>query len=266
MGNTLLFGLSALISLAPATIVAYRKAPAPDFLFWASCLVGAAGPLSLVAVLFAGTWPTALSASLWMTIALCMAIFTGLCAVLPGAWRIAPLLTPYLLLLGLIATASGHSVSHSALTSGGSWWVKAHILISVATYALVTLAVLYGLAVLLQERALKTRHRTRLTGLLPSIMDAERLQVRLLVISETILGAGLATGVASRILVAGGWSGLDHKTIFAFGAFLVIGVVLAAHFRTGVRGRRIARLALLAYLFITLGYPGVKFVTDVLIG
>ena len=34
--------------------------------------------------------------------------------------------------------------------------------------------------------------------------------------------------------------------------------------RRGVRGRRAARVVLLAYLLMTLGYPGVKFVTDVL--
>ncbi|MBL4720817.1 MAG: cytochrome c biogenesis protein CcsA [Alphaproteobacteria bacterium] len=266
MGNSLLFGISALISLAPATIVAYRRDPGPDVLFWSSCLVGVLGPLTLVVGLYAGHWPTDLSASLWMTIALCMSFFTGLCVVQPGAWRVAPLLTPYVVILGLIATASGQSPSHMLLTGGASLWVKAHILISVATYALVTLAALYGLAVLLQERALKSRHRTRLTGLLPSVMDAERLQVRLLVVSEIILGAGLATGFVSQILVTGGWVGLDHKIIFAIGAFLVIGALLAAHFRTGIRGRRVARLALLAYLFITLGYPGVKFVTDILIG
>ncbi len=34
--------------------------------------------------------------------------------------------------------------------------------------------------------------------------------------------------------------------------------------QTGIRGRRAARWALLAYLLLTLAYPGVKFVTDVL--
>jgi ABC-type uncharacterized transport system permease subunit len=46
----------------------------------------------------------------------------------------------------------------------------------------------------------------------------------------------------------------------------VIGILLLARYRNGIRGRRAARLALLAYLLLTLAYPGVKFVTDVLIG
>jgi ABC-type uncharacterized transport system permease subunit len=46
---------------------------------------------------------------------------------------------------------------------------------------------------------------------------------------------------------------------------LVIGL-LAAHQRSGLRGRRAARLVLVAYILLSLAYLGVKFVTDVLIG
>jgi ABC-type uncharacterized transport system permease subunit len=56
----------------------------------------------------------------------------------------------------------------------------------------------------------------------------------------------------------------SHKTLLTMLAFLLIAGLLVLHNRTGVRGRRAARLVLLAYLLLTLGYPGVKFVTDVL--
>jgi ABC-type uncharacterized transport system permease subunit len=265
MGNTFVFGLSALISLAPVTIVAYRRNPGPDGLFWLTCLVALAGPLTLVTVLFSETWQTDLSASLWLTVTVSMALFTGLCIVQRGAWRLTPLFGPYLLILGLFAVASSHAPSHMVLPGVESWWVKSHILVSLTTYALLTLAAIAGLSVLLQERALRTRRRTRLTGLLPSIVDAETLQVRLLSLTEIGLGAGLATGAASQLLITGTPIEFDHKTVFAISAFLVIGALLIAHYRTGVRGRRAARLALLAYLLITLGYLGVKFVSEILI-
>ena len=155
MGNTFVFGLSALISLAPVTLVAYRRDAALDAMFWLTCLVALAGPLALVSVLFSGTWQTNLSASLWMTIAVSMALFAVFCRVQRGAWRLAPLLGPYLVILGLIATASSHAPSQAVLAGVESWWIKSHILVSVTTYALVTLAAIAGLAVLLQERALK---------------------------------------------------------------------------------------------------------------
>jgi ABC-type uncharacterized transport system permease subunit len=37
------------------------------------------------------------------------------------------------------------------------------------------------------------------------------------------------------------------------------------HWRTGLRGRRATRFVLTAYLLLTLAYPGVKFVRDVLL-
>jgi ABC-type uncharacterized transport system permease subunit len=57
---------------------------------------------------------------------------------------------------------------------------------------------------------------------------------------------------------------LDHKTVLTVAAFVVIGGLLFAHFKSGLRGRKAARVVLLAYLLLTLGYPGVKLVTDVL--
>lgn len=47
-------------------------------------------------------------------------------------------------------------------------------------------------------------------------------------------------------------------------AFLLIGLLLLFHAHGGLRGRRAARLALLAYLLLSLSYLGVKLVTDVL--
>jgi ABC-type uncharacterized transport system permease subunit len=57
----------------------------------------------------------------------------------------------------------------------------------------------------------------------------------------------------------------DHKTVLTITAFVVIGGLLAAHYKTGLRGRQAARIVLLAYLLLTLGYPGVKFITDVVL-
>jgi 2C-methyl-D-erythritol 2,4-cyclodiphosphate synthase len=68
-------------------------------------------------------------------------------------------------------------------------------------------------------------------------------------------------GIASGELLA-----FDHKTVLSLLAFAIIGALLVLQFRSGLRGRRAARLVLAAYLLLTLAYPGVKLVTDVLIG
>ena len=83
--------------------------------------------------------------------------------------------------------------------------------------------------------------------------------------TEVVLGLGLLTGIATQFFETGGMLEFNHKTILSLVAFAVIGILLIAHHRTGIRGRRASRMVLLAYLLVTLGYPGVKFVTDILL-
>src|SRR3546814_13694026 len=88
--------------------------------------------------------------------------------------------------------------------------------------------------------------------MLPSVADAERLEVRLLAASEVILGAGIATGVSELYVTSGAFFTLNHKTLLSVLAFLVIGVLLRLHHRSGLRGRRAARVVPVAYRLLTL--------------
>ena len=58
---------------------------------------------------------------------------------------------------------------------------------------------------------------------------------------------------------------LQHKTLLSLLAFGLIGLLLIGHRVCGVRGRMAARVVLVSYLLLTLAYPGVKFVTQVLL-
>ncbi len=93
---------------------------------------------------------------------------------------------------------------------------------------------------------------------------AEALQVRLLAAAGAVLGLDILSGMAVEYVTMGRLFELSHKTLLTVLAFGVIVAVLTVHQRTGLAGRRAARVVLLAYLLLTLGYPGVKFVTDVL--
>ncbi len=195
-----------------------------------------------------------------------MALFALLTAASPAARRLAVLLSPYMLLLALIATVwtgGGHGVTAGP---GGDPWLAVHIVAAVGAYATITLAAVAALAVLLQERALKRRTPSPLTRRLPAAADAERLEHRLLVAAEILLGAGVATGMAAQVAETGDLLVVDHKTLLTGLAFLAIAALLGARARYGLRGRRAARYVLSAYLLVTLGYPGVKFVVDVLAG
>ncbi|HYC04808.1 MAG TPA: cytochrome c biogenesis protein CcsA [Azospirillaceae bacterium] len=266
-----LLSLSALLALVPAAVLSFRpEADRRPGMFWTLLGVATAGALIWSLVQLGGAWRTGLAATLWVSIAATLVLYGAIAAVSRSAWRLAPLLLPYLVLLGCLATLTGQ---HQRATQGAGLaaqaspvWIDLHIAISVGTYALVTIAAVAGLAALLQERALKAKRPTQLTRQLPAMADAETLQYRLLAASALVLAAGIATGSAVLYFKQGRFLVIDHKTLFSLASFFTVLILLAAQRLAGVRGRAAGRLMLVAYLLLTLGYPGVKFVTGILMG
>lgn len=265
MQHSTLFSISAIAALAPAAIASWRRPEGRDGVFWLLVAVAATGPLAWVVWRFAGGWHGGLADTLWITVAATVALFALVAALSREGWRLATLLFPYLILLSIIATVWA-GMPETGLSAGlPGAWIIVHIAVSVLTYGLLTIAAVAGLAVLLREHSMKTKTRSALSDRLPSVAGAESLQVAVLAWTEGVLGIGLLTGMATQFFATGSLLLVDHKTLFTIGGFVVIGGLLAAHFRTGLRGRRAARLALVGYLLVTLGYPGVKFVQDILL-
>jgi ABC-type uncharacterized transport system permease subunit len=265
MGNTTVFSLAAVLSLVPAAVAAQRTPFTRDRSFWALAGLAALGATAWAAVQARAGWETGFAEAIWVTVAGTLVMFLVLAALSRHAWRLAPILLPYLILLALLATIWHNAPSRPLLAEAPPAWIALHIVASVVTYVLLTLAAIASAAVLLQERALRHRQRYRLTERLPSVADAERLEVGLLLASEIVLGIGILTGMATEYFDRGVVLIFDHKVVLTMIGFVVIGLLLAAHYWVGLRGRRAARIALVGYLLVTLGYPGVKFVTDVLL-
>lgn len=256
----------ALLALFPALLQGARPAPAPDRWFWAALSLALAGALSGIASLVTAGWHAGLAPTLWMTIAAVLTLYF-LSAVLDRqAWRLAPLVVGYMIALGVLALIFRRDVGPSLADDRAiGAWVMVHVGAAVITYGLVTLAAIAALATVLQNRAIKRRRITALSRLLPSVADCEAIEVRWLVIGEVVLAIGLASGMAVQYQATGALLAFNHKTVFTLAAFIVIAGLLLCHAWLGVRGRQAARLVLLGYLLLTLGYPGVKLVTDILL-
>ncbi len=267
MATNLVLSVTALLALVPASLLPYRRAAArPDLLFWSLLAVAVAGPAVASLAQFGGHWQTGLAAALWISTTASAALFAVIAGLSREAWRLAPLLLPYLCLLAALAVIWGRVPAQGTLVDAPEAWLAVHIIVSLVTYALATLAAVASCAVLVQERALKRKEPGLLARSLPAIVDAERLELRLLTVAELVLGVGILTGMTLQYFTTGRLLAFDHKTVLTLLAFAVIGVLLALQMKSGLRGRRAARLALAAYLLLTLAYPGVKLVTDVLIG
>lgn len=264
--NTMVLSLSALAALVPATLLPFlRHAARADTLFWLLLGAALAGAGALSAVSLGARWQTGLPTTLWLAVAVSLALFGLVVLWRREAARLTPLLLPYLLALGALATGFGPLATPETLAGAPDTWLVVHIVVSVATYGLCTIAATASAAVFLQERALKRRRPNAFTRLLPSVADSEHLEVRLLAASEVILGIGIVTGISELYVTSGAFFTVSHKSLLSVLAFAVIGLLLWLHFKSGLRGRRAARIVLVAYLLLTLAYPGVKFVTDVLL-
>ena len=264
MAPSVLPNLLALASLVPAALLPLRAGAGRDRLFWSSVILATIGPCLWVWELLLNGWPTDFGTALWVIIAASSALFLPVAALSRQGWRLAPLLMPYLAILGVVASVVRGAPK--ALANGlPGVWIDLHIFIAIAIFALLTLAAMSSLAVFLQERALKHKRPTTLTAMLPSVADAERLAGRMLIASELVLGMGMATGMATLYSESGMILRLDHKTILSGAAFVLIGALMLGHRICGVRGRIAARVVLRAYLLVILASPGVKFVTQVLL-
>ncbi|MFD2207353.1 cytochrome C assembly family protein [Kiloniella antarctica] len=265
---TIFWGLLALASLLPAIMVSWFSTEKNTSLMKrGTLLLALVGPSFVTLLYFGGHWDSGLSISIWVTISFSMVLFLCFSLLVQDFSKLAVLLLPYLFVLGVFALLwEGHN-THSALKAEPDFWLVLHIIASVITYALCTLAAISSFAVLLRERALKTKKmESRLLERLPAVYVADRFQVSLLTMAEVVLGLGILTGIARQYSSSGSLIDFDHKTLLALIAFVVIAVLLILHRYIGIRGQNAVRFVLATYLLMTLAYPGVKFVTDIVIG
>lgn len=258
---------AALIAMLPLTAAAITARLARNLVLWLLLAAALAGPLALVVSDIRLGWQSGLSPNLWAIVASTLLAFGILCVARPGAYRLGGLLLPYLALSAVLAIAfSGAPNAEGPVIDEGTWF-SVHVILAIASYAVLTLAAIAGTAVLLQEHALKRRGQIGWTGhTLPPLAEAEGLQIRLLSWAAILMAAALATGAANEVLVTGYALAFTHKILLAFLAFALVLVLLYLNHRSGFRGRHAARWLLVGYLLLLLAYPGVKFVRDVLIG
>lgn len=269
MDSPLPLAIAALLALLPLGAATWRGLDARALAFWPALLVALAGTAALLGVEVRSGLPTGFADALWLSVAACLAVYAVVAALSREGRRLAIFLVPFLLASGLIGTvwlgggADGRRVLQPEVAS---IWVAIHVGASLATYALVTLAAGAGLAILVQERAIKRKAKGALSGRLPSVAACEAIELWLLIAAAVVLGAGIATGMAWSYLRGGSLLPVDHKSVLAVLAFGLILAVLALHRLTGLRGRSAARWVLGASLALILAYPGVKFVSEILLG
>lgn len=267
-----LYGIPAFFTLIPAVLLVFRHGGGRDSAFWGALGLAVLGSGAQAIEFYHYGFGEGFSFSLWVTITSTLVLFVVGALVLRQGWRLLFLLAPYLLLLGGVATlfhlvfGEKHvSFPVVSATDGEGIWFFLHVVVGILSYALLTFAAVAALSAFLQERALKHKSPNRLTRKLPSVAESEALSLAMLLQGGLVLGLGLCSGLAVNWLEHRVLLDFNHKSILSILTFVTVVILIVARFVSGTRGRVAARLVLLAWLFLTLAWPGVKFVSQALL-
>ncbi len=144
------------------------------------------------------------------------------------------------------------------------WKIGIHIVFSLLSAGLLTLASIQALATAILDRMLHHPGRMRLVERLPPLQTMERLLFQLIFVGFFLLSLTLLSGLLFvHNLFA---QHLVHKTVLSFLAWLIFGTLLLGRLRYGWRGRIAVRWALSGYVALILAYFGSKLVLEQILG
>jgi len=253
----------------PIALFSWWKGANRNYAFWLLTAAAFLGSLFWTLEAHSTVWRSDLPAALWTSIAATWGLFIFLAWAERDAWRLLLILAPILVIMSVLASVWSIQYAKGDLhlfpTPGARASLGLHIIVSVATYALITVAAAASVAGIIQDQVLKSKRPLLQSWGLPALSRCDELVFSLLRVAVTILTFGLISGIILTYQNSGKIISFDHKTVLVLTAFVLMGAILIMHRRSGMTGRTAARWALSAYLCLTLGYPGVKLVTHILL-
>ena len=147
-----------------------------------------------------------------------------------------------------------------------SFEFRLHLIFGMLAYSLFTVAMLHALLIAKVERRL---HGAPGLGgplaQLPPLLTLERLVFTLIGAAFAVLTVTLVIGIAYSEAFIGRALRFEHKTVFVILSWLIFGLLLIGRWRYGWRGRTALRWTLAGFVLLMLGYPGSRFVLEVLL-
>jgi ABC-type uncharacterized transport system permease subunit len=156
----------------------------------------------------------------------------------------------------LLMGPSGDATTGAAL----AWQVRAHILIAMLSYGLLTVGTIVALYALAQERRLRAAKLSAVNRLFAPLETTEKLLFSVAAVGFAGLTLAIASGTSFvNDLVE---QHLAHKFGLSLLAWVVFGVLLAGRFFWGWRGKRAVRLYLAGFAALCLAYFGSRLILE----
>ena len=147
---------------------------------------------------------------------------------------------------------------------------RAHIVIAIAAFSLLTIAAMHALLMASMDRSLHTAGSSdttlgRVLSEVPPLLAMERLLFRLIWAGFLLLTATLISGVLFSEQLFGRALRFDHKTVFTVASWVVFAGLLVGRHYFGWRGRTALRWTLVGFVMLLLAYVGSRFVLEVIL-
>jgi ABC-type uncharacterized transport system permease subunit len=142
---------------------------------------------------------------------------------------------------------------------------KAHLLVAMMAYSLLTIAALHALLMTVVERQLHHPATRSVLTNLPPLLAMEKLLFHIIWVGFILLTLTLLSGVVFSKEVFGQPVTFSHKTLFGFISWGVFAALLAGRQFYGWRGRIAIRWTLAGFVALLLAYIGSKFVLEIVL-
>jgi len=156
------------------------------------------------------------------------------------------------------------SFSTEHFVDSDNFSLKIHILISVLSYSVFTIAAIQAVLLAIQDRHLHNKHPGGFIRVLPPLQTMETLLFQMLVVGFILQSLSLLSGFA--FLEDMFAQHLVHKTVLSIMAWLIFAVLLWGRWQFGWRGKMAIRSTLSGFVLLLLAYIGSKLVLEVMLG
>jgi ABC-type uncharacterized transport system permease subunit len=166
-------------------------------------------------------------------------------------------------LAGLAVLLAWRHPGFKLLPETAPWALRAHVLVSLLAYAILTVASVQAILLAIQDRHLHRRQPVGFVRALPPLQTMESLLFEMIALGFLLLSVALGTGF--MFLEDMFAQHLAHKTILSVAAWTVFGILLWGRFRFGWRGRTALRWTLAGFVVLMIAYFGSKFVLELIL-
>ena len=166
-------------------------------------------------------------------------------------------ISPFILLFLIAATGetSGKTLLPQNLQN---WLTAVHLFCVIMGEALFIIASCAGLMFIMQNSLLKNRKLSRMSRLLPSLSDLDRINHICLLWGFPVLSLGIIAGaIFAELNWRTGWL-TDPKVIWTFAGWIIYGFLLHQRLAIGWKGYRMAVFSGTAFILLLLSYCSVR--------